>query len=90
MKMDFWERLDLPGEQLPGQVLVEILGENRVLIEHHRGVREYSRERIGVCVRFGLVEITGCALELKRMSADQLVITGRIHGVQLRRREKKE
>ena len=37
------ERADLPGEALPGQPLVELLGERRVLIEHHGGVTEYGR-----------------------------------------------
>ena len=41
-----WEQLDLPGESLPGQVLIEISGDNRVLIEHHRGVMEYGKEKI--------------------------------------------
>lgn len=83
---DFWERLDLPGESLPGQALVEIAGENRVLIEHHGGVREYSGERICVKVKFGHVIVCGSCLELRYMTREQLVISGRIDGVSLRRR----
>lgn len=84
---DLWERMDLPGESLPGQVLVEITGENRVLIENHRGVREYSQERIGVKVKYGLVQVCGSCLELRCMTKDQLVISGRIDGVLLKRRD---
>lgn len=83
------DHLDLPGETLPGQVLVEISGENRVLIEQHRGIREYSPERIGVCVRYGLVEICGSSLELRCMTKDQLIISGRIDSVTLKRRSSK-
>ena len=83
------DQLDLPGETLPGQVLVEIAGENRVLIEQHRGIREYSPERIGVCVRYGMVEICGSGLELRCMSKEQLIICGRIDSVTLRRRTEK-
>lgn len=83
MKLDIWDRLDLPGEQLPGEVLVEILGKNRVLIEHHRGVREYGPERIGVTVKYGLVQISGSGLRLRCMTDDQLVITGCIEAVEL-------
>ena len=86
-RIDLWEYLDLPGESLPGQVLVEIAGENRVLIEHHCGVREYSRERIGVKVKFGLVQICGSCLELRCMTKEQLVISGRIDCVMLKRRD---
>ena len=85
---DFWERLDLPGESLPGQVLVEIAGDSRVLIEQHRGVREYSREKIGVKVRYGLVQVCGSGLELRCMTREQLVISGRIDSVTLKRRDR--
>lgn len=86
-RSDLWDRLDLPGETLPGQVLVEITGENRVFIEHHRGVREYSREQIGVKVKYGVVQICGSCLELRYMTKDQLVISGKIDCIQLIRRE---
>ena len=86
-RSDLWEQMDLPGESLPGQVLIEITGENRVLIENHRGVREYSRERIGVKVKHGLVQVCGSCLELRCMTKDQLVISGHIDGVFLKRRD---
>ena len=86
----FWESLamgaDLPGEGIPGQCMVELLGEHRVLIEGHRGVREYSEEKIGVCVSFGTVCVSGCSLELAYMTRNQLVIRGKIHGITLHRR----
>ncbi|MBQ7129913.1 MAG: sporulation protein [Oscillospiraceae bacterium] len=82
-----WERLDLPGEAIPGQPLVEIAGDSRVLIEQHRGVREYSRERIGVNVKFGVVQVCGSCLELRRMTREQLVIRGKIDGISLLRRK---
>ncbi len=81
-----WERLDLPGEAIPGQPLVEIAGDSRVLIEHHGGVREYSRERIGVKVKYGFVQVCGSCLELRCMTREQLVICGKIDGITLLRR----
>ena len=85
-KHDLWDRLDLPGESLPGQVVVEITGENRVLIEHHCGVREYSRERIGVKVKYGMLQVCGSCLELRCMTREQLVISGKIDCIVLKRR----
>lgn len=82
------ERMDLTGEPIPGQPLIEIAGDRRVLIENHFGVREYSRERIGIHVKFGSVVVCGCGLELTRMTKEQLVISGRIDGVTLQRRGK--
>ena len=85
-----WDRIaqstELPGEALPGQSILEVLGDSRVLIEHHRGVQEYSRERIAVKLKFGRVCVCGCGLELTHMTKEQLVIRGRIDAVTLHRR----
>ena len=92
MKQDLLSRLtadlELPGEILPGQSLVELAGDSRVLIENHRGVTEYSRCRIGATVSFGQVLVCGENLELARMTQRQLVITGKVEGVTLVRRGK--
>ena len=66
--------------------IVEIAGDRRVLIEKHSGVRAYTRETILVNVDFGYVCVCGCDLEITRMSAEQLVIQGRVDGISLRRR----
>lgn len=76
---------DLPGEVLPGQPLVEITGDCRVLIENHGGVTAYGCQEIHIKVSFGKVCICGSGLELARMTKQQLVITGHIHCVKLQR-----
>lgn len=77
----------LTAEAVPGQPIVEVAGDGRVLIECHRGVQAYSRERIQVRVRYGWVNICGCNLEIIHMTREQLVICGKIDAVQLQRRE---
>ena len=79
---------DLSAEPLPGVPVVELAGDRRVLIERHGGVTRYSREEICVKVSYGQVCVCGCGLELKHMTREQLVITGRIDGVKLLRRGK--
>lgn len=80
------DRADLLGEPIPGQTIVELAGERRVLIENHFGVTQYSRERICVKVKYGQVAVCGCGLELSRMTKEQLVICGKIDEVTLIRR----
>ena len=80
------EQADLPGEPLPGLPVVELAGDNRVLIERHGGVCEYGQERIRVNVRYGQVCICGFRLRLVHMTGEQLVIAGRIDSVSLIRR----
>lgn len=72
---------DLQDEALPGIPLVEIAGNTRVLVEHHRGVTEYSTQTVSLKVRFGSICITGCDLVITRMTKDQMVINGLIEGV---------
>lgn len=82
----FAEHADLEEEAMPGQTIVELAGDNRVLIENHFGVKGYSREKIVVKVKFGFVHVCGGCLELTRMTKEQLVIRGRIDQVALQRR----
>lgn len=75
----------IDADAIPGKPIVEISGDDRVLIENHFGVKAYSTERILVRVKFGFVCIGGCRLELMRMTKEQLVICGKIHSVILKR-----
>ena len=83
------QRLGRMGETgfVPGVPLIEILGDSRVLIEGHRGVREYGDCRICVAVKQGCVEIHGEKLELRSMTRDQVVILGTIRCVAVTKRE---
>lgn len=80
------EGLDLPGQPMPGIPLVEISGENRVLIENHKGVCQYGADKICVKVKYGQIAIQGCGLEMARMTREQLIIRGRIDCVSIIRR----
>ena len=56
--------------------------ERGVLMEHHRGVLEYSSERIRVAAKDVTVQICGMDLELEAMSAGELNIRGKIASVE--------
>ena len=81
------DRVELTGEPLPGQSVVEIAGDNRVLIENYCAIREYSPQKIEIRVKYGIVAVCGCGLELRQMTKEQLVIAGRIDAVTLQRRK---
>ncbi len=75
--------VDLPGETVPSYPLVEIAGDGRVLIENHRGVVQYGETEICLRVNYGYVRVRGCDLRLIRMTRHQIIICGRIDGVDL-------
>ena len=74
---------DLPDEPIPGLPLIEIVDNRRVLIENHRGVKEYGETMIRIKVKYGSVCVYGQNLELTKMLKGQLIISGTIESVQL-------
>lgn len=72
------ERLSADGNGLKPRTLVELYGNERVLVEQHRGILGYGSECIRVGTSFGCLTIEGLELRLCCMSRSQLVIRGRI------------
>ena len=72
---------DLLSESIPGVPLVELIGDNRVLIEYHAGVTKYSDTEIMVSTSHGAICIQGSSLALTKMSKSQLVIHGHIKSI---------
>lgn len=67
-----------PAGTHPMLPLVEIAGDQRVLIERHKGVLGYDKQRVCVKLSFGVLTVNGCNLEIIHMSKVQLVVVGRI------------
>jgi len=82
-----WSKLslaaDLPDEPIPGLPLIEIVDNSRVLIENHKGVSEYGRNRIRIKVKWGYVCVCGEDLVLARMERGSLIVSGTVESVQL-------
>ena len=81
------DHMELADEILPGQTIIEVIGEGRVLIEGHRGVSAYSDEEVSVNTRFGVVKIVGCNLKLSQMNDIRLIIAGTVSSILLLRRD---
>lgn len=79
------KKTDIAAESMLSKPLVELCGENRVYIENHWGICRYGTERIIIRVRYGSVCVSGTGLRLCKMTDDQLVITGKIHSIELLR-----
>ena len=63
--------------------IVELTGQERLLIENHQGVVSYSVKKIAVKVCYGCVIVTGDDLRLMEMSRVKLAVCGRIDGLQI-------
>ena len=79
------DEMELETEALPGLPILELSGGNRLIVERHRGIGAYSRERICIKVSYGTLCILGKDLQITLMSQHQLVITGTVEEIQILR-----
>lgn len=82
------DHAELTDGILPGQTVVEVIGEGRVLVEGHNGVLEYNDCEVSTKVGYGVVKTIGCNLKLTVLDKDKLVVTGEVHRIELLRRTK--
>lgn len=75
------ERLDLPAEALAGAPRVTLTGSDRVLVENHRGLLNYTETELEIACGHGRVRVRGADLLLRAMDERMLLITGRVIGV---------
>ena len=74
---------DLPLEPLPRIPLVELAGENRILIENHKGLVEYGCDEIQVKVSYGVLCVCGRRLCVVNMTQSRVVIAGCIDKISI-------
>jgi len=80
------DEMDISGEPIPGEVILELTSDRRVLIENHMGIIQYCSDKICIKVKFGHIAVCGSNLELSQMTRDQLVITGSVNTIGILRR----
>lgn len=84
-KESFLERtsvmLDLPGDVVAGLPRIELLGDRELRMEYHKGILAYGTEEIHISGGKLVVRVRGEGLELRSMNPTQLLLTGRILGV---------
>ncbi len=74
--------LDLPGDILLDQPRLVLDGFHALHMENHKGITEYSGERLCMKVQGGSVCITGRNLVLKELGFGQIALSGRIFSVE--------
>ncbi len=82
LPLELAEKMELPGEILPGTASVRVIGGRKALVEGHRGILEYSSERIVLALRKGRISINGSGLSIEAMNGGELLAAGRIESVE--------
>lgn len=79
----FWaEKLLLPAELIPNVPRTTIHGNSYVCIENHGGIKTYTKSRIEVKIKDGVLRVEGDGLELGAMTPEEIVITGMVVSVE--------
>lgn len=77
------DALDLPSYALVGLPRLELFCDQKLLVENHKGILAYSDCEIHISGGSVIFKVTGTELELRTMTALELLITGQITSITL-------
>lgn len=74
----FEELLEIPKELSSNEPKITIMGFEEMLIENYKGILEYQDFYIRISTYSGIININGFNLNLREMTSDDIMITGKI------------
>ena len=74
---------DLPADGVAGLPHIDLVGDRELRIENHRGILSYGDREIHVGGGSMVVRVRGEELRLRVMNVEELLITGKIMGVEV-------
>lgn len=77
------DALELQHDVALNLPVLHITGGERLLMENHKGLLEYGRNKIRIASTAGTVEIEGDNLTIKAIGRDDVLITGGIKSVNI-------
>ncbi len=75
--------LDIPLDTVIDWPTVNLSGNRSLIISNHRGVIEYDQNTVRINTRYGEVKISGSGLALISAFKDEIIVEGKINGVEL-------
>ncbi|MDN5345492.1 MAG: hypothetical protein PWQ18_1606 [Clostridia bacterium] len=78
-----WERaitdyLELPADAVLDLPRLTMVGNTRLVIENHRGIREYRTDLVRLQLTIGEMEIKGTGMLLREIKPDAIALEGTI------------
>ena len=71
----------LPEEVMLNLPLLSLVGGGELSVENHKGVVEYTAERLRVNTTAGVLKIDGRRLAIKQLTAERILVRGAIDSV---------
>ncbi len=81
IKRQISEFLEIPGDVMLDLPKIVLVGNIKIFIENHRGILEYTTEKVRVNVMEYEVAVTGENLLLRNVLPDELCVEGMIKSV---------
>jgi len=75
--------LEIPKEIISKEPKLTIVGFNQMLIENYKGILEYEDFIIRISTEIGIIYINGLELNLNQITGDDIMVTGKIEGIEL-------
>lgn len=73
--------LEIPQEVYSNIPKITVVGFEQMLIENYKAILEYQDFYIRLSTEIGILNINGFNLDLKEMTTDDLLITGKIDSI---------
>ncbi len=81
IKRQVSEFLEIPGDVMLDLPKIVLVGNIKIFIENHRGILEYTTEKVRVNVMEDEVSIMGENLLLRNVLPDELCVEGKIKSI---------
>ncbi len=75
------EFLEIPKDLVLDLPKITLIGRNEFYLENHRGIIEYSSQRLRINLSRGFLEIQGENLEIKTLMPDEMKVWGEIRTI---------
>lgn len=82
IKESISELLELPKDIMLDLPRITLLGNLQLYIENHKGIIEYTKVKIRVNTREGVLRIMGNDLLIKNIVSEEIIICGKIHSIE--------
>ncbi len=76
IKSGISEILELPKEVTLNLPKINIVGNNQVYVQNHRGIIEYTSQRIRLNSTIGIIRMLGNNMVIKNIEKSEITITG--------------
>jgi len=71
--------LEIPKDLVLDIPKITLIGKSELFLENHRGIIEYSSQRMRINLSRGFLEILGNQLEIRALLPDEIKIEGEIN-----------